>query len=117
MHLDSLYRYQDGEIDGTGLLKYLFHALVASTEEWDFASFFGGYGKIRRGSLMESQGGFTIPRAQLLLWHMWKDRHAMLAIGVHMGPGCQWATLFFVLVHCVLAQGYVTLQLLHVGCC
>lgn len=108
-YLDSLDRYQDGAIDGTSLLQYIFQALIPSTEKWNFADFFGGHEILRRGGFMTSQGGFTISRAERLLWHLWKDRHTLLALNVHMGPGHQWATLFFVLVHSVLAQGYVPL--------
>lgn len=109
--LDSLDRYQDGFVDGDELLQYVFQALINSTSEWNFEAFLGGYEMIRQGDLMASQGGFTVSRMEGLLYHLWEDRHTFLAICVHMGPGRQWAGLFFVLVHSLLAQGYVLLIL------
>ncbi|KAF8598280.1 hypothetical protein BDV93DRAFT_339722 [Ceratobasidium sp. AG-I] len=102
--LGCLDDYQDGKVVEEELESYIFKAVFAATEEWNFANFFGGYDVLRQGSFLEPQGGLNILIVELLLWYLWNDRHTFLAINVHMGHRRQWATLFFVFVHFILAH-------------
>lgn len=110
-YLDSLELYQDGKVEGNHLILFIFNAIFASTEDWDYAKYFGGYDTLRHGKYLASQGGLNISRVELLLWYLWKDRHTFLAISMHIGQGRQWSPLFFVFTHFILAHRYVTLSI------
>ncbi|KAF8598271.1 hypothetical protein BDV93DRAFT_339621 [Ceratobasidium sp. AG-I] len=101
IHMDSLDQYRNGSANGLSLAWYLHRNLVERAikkkKAHDFAEFFGGIQAIRRGRLLHTIGGISMRSLELLFQLMWRDRKLFLAVAIHMGPGRQWSSIFFVL--------------------
>lgn len=112
IHLDSLERYRDGSVDGDILAWYLHRNLMdravkEKATAQQFVEFFGGTQLVQRGGLLQAVGGISMRSLELLFQLLWRDRKLFLEVAVHMGPGLQWSSIFFILAIYCFVEGYV----------
>lgn len=111
-YFGSLNAYRDGQVQGDSLSVFLYKMIMQKAGQGRnrasrVVEVFGGARAIRRGNLLSSVGGFTAQNAQMLARLLWEDRKMFTAVSVHMGPGRRWASLMFLLLIHVFANGLV----------